>query len=149
MRYFTGSYTHKVDAKGRVSLPVAFRKTLGDLNSDSVVIVPQYFSPDYHVGLSQAGLEAAISNTERRTDIDDAMRHRMISALVAEAHLLAPDDAGRIVLPRELRDTLGLKGETLFKGMASHFQLWNPDLYARRAAEAGGEAPKANLWDLH
>lgn len=147
MKLFAGSYTHKVDAKGRVSLPSAFRTTLRDLGSDHAVVVPNYFGPDYHVGLSQAGLESAVATVERRDDIDDATRHGMISALVAEAHLLAPDDAGRIVLPRELRNAIGVKGEVLFRGMASHFELWHPDAFAKRGT--GGAAPKASLWGLH
>lgn len=152
MRYFAGSYTHKVDAKGRVSLPVAFRKTLGKLDSEHIVIVPQYFGPDYHVGLSQAGHEAAIAAVERRTDIDAEERREMLSALVADAHLLVPDEAGRIVLPRELRDALGLTGEALFKGLGSHFEIWHPDRHGARDSErreAGRAPPKADLMGLH
>ncbi|HUF56073.1 MAG TPA: hypothetical protein VMM55_05865 [Thermohalobaculum sp.] len=152
MRYFAGSYRHKLDAKGRVSLPVAFRKALTSLGSEHIVIVPQYFGPDYHVGLSQAGHEAAIEAAERRDDIDDDARHGMLDALVADAHLLAPDEAGRIVLPRELRQALDLKGEVLFKGLGSHFEIWKPERHDGRAAtrrEGGRAAPKAALRGLH
>lgn len=152
MRYFAGSYLHKVDAKGRVSLPVAFRKTLTRLESEHIVIVPQYFSPDFHVGLSQAGHEAAISAVEQNAELDPEDRREMLSALVADAHLLVPDEAGRIVLPRELREALGLKGEALFKGLGSHFEIWNPERHEARDSarrEAGRATPKADLLGLH
>ena len=152
VKYFAGSYTHKLDAKGRVSLPVAFRKALTSLDSEYIVLVPQYFSEDYHVGLSQAGHEAAIEDAESRDDIDDEARHEMLGALVADAHLLAPDDAGRIVLPRELREALGLKGEVLFKGLGSHFEIWNPARHgglAEQRQQVRRSAPKASLRRLH
>ena len=152
MRYFAGSYTHKVDAKGRVSLPVAFRKTLDSLESEHIVIVPQYYGPDFHVGLSQAGHEAAIANVEADESLDDEARHEMLDALVADARLLAPDDAGRIVLPRDLRDALGIKGEALFKGLGSHFEVWNPEQHQQQAsarAAEGRPARKARLTRLH
>ena len=150
MRYFAGSYRHKLDAKGRVSLPVAFRKALSSLGSEYIVIVPQYFGEDYHVGLSQAGHEAAIEAVERRDDLDDEARHAMMDDLVADAHLLAPDDAGRIVLPRELREALDLKGEVLFKGHGSHFEIWKPERHdTRPGARDRRASPKASLRALH
>lgn len=142
VRYFTGTYPHKLDAKGRVSLPVAYRNTLKSLDSDHVVLIPQYYSKDYHIGLSEKGHEAAIASIERNRELSMEERRAMLRPLVADALLLMPDDAGRIVLPRDMREALGLKGEVLFTALGPFFEIWNPATHAAREA---ADAPRADL----
>ena len=41
LKFFSGSSTHKVDVKGRVSLPADYRKVLEGVGSSHVVVLPQ------------------------------------------------------------------------------------------------------------
>ncbi|MHA1528873.1 MAG: division/cell wall cluster transcriptional repressor MraZ [Alphaproteobacteria bacterium] len=125
MKFFTGSLTHKVDAKGRVSLPADFRKVLENVDSTHVVVLPQMQHPDYHVVLSQPGHEKIVEQFEEM-DLSHDDREAMARLIVTDARQISFDDAGRIVLSKDLREQIGLGGEVRFVGRGSFFQLWEP-----------------------
>ena len=132
LKYFTGSSTHKVDAKGRVSLPADFRKVLDAYGSTHIVILPQMQRSEAHVALSQAGYEKVIEQAEAMgLDYDDA--DAMSMSVLTDARQIPVDDTGRIVLSKDLREQIGLDGEVRFVGRGSSFELWEPG--ARAAHE--------------
>ena len=152
MKFFTGSSTHKVDAKGRVSLPADFRKVLDALGSGHIVVLPQMYSPDAHVVLSQAGYEKVVEQFESM-ELDHSDSEALALRIVTDARQIPVDDSGRIVLSKDLRDLIGLNGEAQFVGGGSSFQIWTP---AKRAAlEAAAQvrsrelAPLIRLKGLH
>ncbi|MFQ5566228.1 MAG: division/cell wall cluster transcriptional repressor MraZ [Paracoccaceae bacterium] len=125
MKFFTGSSTHKVDAKGRVSLPASYRKVLEGVGSTHVVVLPQMQHPDYHVALSQAGHEKIVEQFEQlKLEGDD--RAALARHIVTDARQIPFDDTGRMVLSQDLREQIGLAGEVRFAGQGSYFQLWEP-----------------------
>ncbi len=125
LKFFTGSSTHKVDAKGRVSLPAHFRKVLEGVESTHVVVLPQMQHPDYHVALSQAGHEKIVEQFEQlKLKGDD--RAALARHVVTDARQIPFDDTGRMVLSSDLREQIGLGGEVRFAGQGSFFQLWEP-----------------------
>lgn len=133
LKHFTGSATHKVDAKGRVSLPAEFRKVLEAVGSTHVVILPQMNRPDTHTGLSQLGYQNLLDQIEAM-ELDHDEREAMSLRFMSNARQIPVDDAGRIVLARDLRDMIGVDGEVLFAGNASTFELWEPARFAAHAA---------------
>jgi MraZ protein len=156
VRYFSGSWTHKVDAKGRVSLPSDFRKVLERFGSSHIVVLPQMNHPDAHVVLSQSGYEKAVERFETM-ELDGDIEGEDVEALAlrvqTDARQIVVDDAGRVVLSKELREQIGIENEVRFVGRGSSFQLWEP---GRRAAyEAGARtrsrelASKVRLGGLH
>lgn len=133
LKHFTGSATHKVDAKGRVSLPAEFRKVLEAVGSGHVVLLPQMNHPDAHAGLSQLGYETLLDRIERM-ELSHEERQAASFRFMHNARAVPVDDAGRIVLAKELRDMIGVGGEVLFAGDGSTFQIWEPGRYAAFAA---------------
>ena len=133
LKYFTGSATHRVDAKGRVSLPSEFRKVLESLGSTHVFILPQMNHPDAHTGFSQTGYQTLVDQLEEK-DYSWEQREAMALRYVTNARQIPVDDAGRIVLSKDLRETIGVTDEVRFVGHMSDFQLWEPG--RREAFEA-------------
>ena len=125
LKFFTGSATHKVDAKGRVSLPASFRKVLEHFESTHVVVVPQMYHPDYHVAMSQVGHEEIVKQLGR-LDLDDIDGEALARQTVTDAMQIAFDDTGRMVLSNDLREQIGLGGEVRFAGRGPFFELWEP-----------------------
>lgn len=134
LKYFTGSATHRVDAKGRVSLPAEFRKVLEALGSTHVFILPQMNHPDAHTGFSQTGYQALVDQLEEQ-DLSWEEQEAMALRYVTNARQIPVDEAGRIVLSRDLREQIGVSDEVRFVGHMSEFQLWQPG--RRDAFEAG------------
>ena len=139
LRYFTGSSTHRVDAKGRVSLPADFRKVLEGVGSNHVVILPRMNHPEAHVALSQAGFEKIVEQFETM-DISQDESNALALRIVTDARQIPVDDAGRMVLSKDLRDMIGVADEVRFVGLGSSFQLWEP---SRRAAFEADSQPRS------
>ena len=155
MRRFRGESVHKVDAKGRVSVPAPFRRVLeeGDpdwttgLNPNLVLI---YGGPSgkclegYSIE-AVAAIDAKISRMPTFSKHRKALE-RWINTKSVYAQM---DETGRIVLPQKLRDMMGIGGEAVFAGMGEKFQIWSPeeydtdmtDLDAWGAEQPEGETP--------
>lgn len=154
---FRGEFSQKVDGKGRLSIPAAFRRHLEDGDpeyrarrealrgeDDKVkggarfVIVygdaRREFLECYTVE-GMAALEARILAIPRGTPSRRALERVFITlSTVAEI-----DGDGRIVLPQKLREKLGLAEEAVFAGTADTFQIWQPEAYERDVAEKAEE----------
>lgn len=134
-RGFRGESVHKVDQKGRVSVPAPFRRVLeeGDpdwidgLNPNFVLIygMPGAARLEGYTIRGIGEIDQAVSRMPRfskaRAILERTLNTKSVYAQV--------DENGRIVLPARLRELIGLDGEALFAGMGDRFQVWAPDAY--------------------
>jgi MraZ protein len=126
-RYFIGSATHKLDAKGRVSLPSDYRAVLRAQGSeDSFVVVPRPGADPCHLAFSGPGHERLIERIGSADYPSPAHRRETRRRFISEARPVALEDGGRFVLPRDLREALGLDKEVQFVGDGETFQIWEP-----------------------
>jgi len=127
---FTGTYTMKVDAKGRMSVPAAFRRVLEanddasageDFSAMQVIVGPHLRNclQVYHM----AAYEDILDNAEllpRGTP----ERKRFEDLFVVSAIEMKIDKDGRLVMPARLREKMGLlEGELTFTGRVDHFEI--------------------------
>ena len=134
-RRFRGESHHKVDTKGRVSIPALFRRVLeaGD--------------PDWTDGL-RPQLVIVYGDHRRKylecytveaiDEVDDqiaamprgSMARRMLERLMhGQSFPTEVDGDGRLVLPQKLRDKIGLEKEAFFIASGDTFQIWKPETY--------------------
>src|ERR687891_2589548 len=136
-----GESVHKVDQKGRVSVPAQFRRKLEvddpdcaqGLNPNVVLIYGLYGGrclEGYSV-LTFGELNDSISRMPRFSE-DRKILERIINTKSLFTQL---DENGRFVLPARLREQVGIGDEAYFAGMGDRFQVWAPDAFA--ADEAG------------
>jgi MraZ protein len=140
MRRFRGESVHKVDQKGRVSVPAPFRRVLeeGDpdwtegLNPNLVLI---YGMPSGNC-LEGYTIEGAARLDEKvsRLPTFSKQRRALERLLNTQSVYAQVDENGRIVLPQRLREMFGLETEALFAGMGERFQVWSPDAYRQDMA---------------
>ena len=134
-RRFRGESQHKVDAKGRVSIPALFRRVLeaGDpgwkdgLRPQLVIVYGDHrrkFLECYTI--------------EAIDEVDDqiaamprgSMERRMLERLFhGQSYPTEVDGDGRLVLPQKLRDKIGLEKEAFFIASGDTFQIWKPETY--------------------
>ncbi len=141
MRYFIGSATHKLDAKGRVSLPSDYREVLrAQESADVFVVVPAEPGGDFHLAFSRTGHERLIERLAGLSYATPAQRRETRRRYISEARPVSLEEGGRFVMGRELRERLGLDKEVLFVGDGETFQIWSPARYAglHGAAEESG-----------
>jgi transcriptional regulator MraZ len=136
MDRFVSTFTNKIDAKGRVSIPAAFRAVLerDGYAGGGIYCYPSLDAPALDAGgqsLAQKidGLLAGLP------DYSDE-RDELSVALYGDVHVLSLDGEGRIVLPEALRAHAGLATHVTFVGLGQKFQMWEPQRFEERRARA-------------
>ncbi|MCF6432033.1 MULTISPECIES: division/cell wall cluster transcriptional repressor MraZ [unclassified Leisingera] len=134
-RRFRGESHHKVDSKGRVSIPASFRRVLeaADPNwksGDSPELVIVY--GDHRRPFLECYTMEAIDEVDAKiAALPRGSKPRKILERMFNGQSLPTnvDDTGRLVLPAKLRQKIGLDGEAFFIASGDTFQIWNPGTY--------------------
>lgn len=135
MRRFRGEGHHKVDTKGRVSIPASFRRVLeaGDpdwtdgLNPNLVIVYG-----DHRRNYLECYTIEAINEVDGQiADLPrGSMERRMLQRLFhGQSFPTSVDETGRLVLPAKLRTKIGLEAEAFFIAAGDTFQIWKPETY--------------------
>ena len=129
MGLFLSSYENRLDTKGRVSVPAAFRSSLIDEKFSGVVLY-RSFTHNCIEGLSMSRMEKMANAADKMcvfdNDLDD-----LSALLFADARPLQFDVTGRIVIPDELLKHANITDTALFVGRGNSFQIWNPSDFAK------------------
>lgn len=123
-----GSAQHKIDPKGRISLPAGYRKELG---GSDLIVVPSptdkalfVFNPEsFEEWLNSLFDRSGGFNPRSRKDL--VIRQRIL----ASAARLVIDSAGRINIPKEMREYANLNKDVAVAGNYDHIEIWDADLY--------------------
>ncbi len=123
-----GAYRHKVDEKGRMSLPASFRK---DLSTDLVVTrnpkdeCLYVFEPDdFNVWVAQV-----FEDKFGKFDATDDLHVRLRRKLKSRAAAVSIDAAGRIMLPAEARKAVDIDKNVVVVGNTGYFEIWDAKRY--------------------
>ena len=135
IRRFRGESLHKVDLKGRVSVPAPFRRVLEDgdpefktgSNPNFVIVYGGVKTPclEAYTIKSISIVDQLISKLPRFSREREILE-RFINT---QSLYIQLDENGRIVLPPKLKAFIGLEGEAIFAGMGEKFQIWEPKTY--------------------
>ena len=145
-RRFRGESHHKVDAKGRVSIPASFRRVLeaGDPNWQSgqnpeLIIV----YGDHRRKYLECYTIAAIDEVDAKIDRlpRGSMKRKALQRMFhGQSFPTNVDETGRLVLPAKLRTKIDLGAEAFFIAAGDTFQIWKPETYETE------ELVKAEAW---
>lgn len=136
-RRFRGESTQKVDNKGRVSIPASFRRVLAAGDPDwsdghpaNLVIV---YGDHRRAYLECYTIEAIEEVDDRiaalpRGGAERRYLEKMFNGMSLETSV---DTTGRLVLPKKLRDKIGLStdSEAYFIGSGDTFQIWKSETF--------------------
>lgn len=126
-----GTFEHKLDTKGRLVIPARFREELGN----SVVAS---FGIDRCISIySQQSWEGILERLHNLPYSKGKTRD-LVRVLLASAHEVPIDPAGRILLPQSLRDQAEIDQEVSINGVLDHIEVWNStkwDSYKARVME--------------
>jgi len=120
---FKGTYHHRIDAKGRLPVPAAFRRLLGDEGLVVVTLLDQclaVYSPS-----EWARLEAQLAALPAFSKPVKALT-RLLASRAADCEI---DVQGRILLPPALRAAAGLGRDAVVVGVLNRFEVWSPEAW--------------------
>ncbi len=120
---FLGRHEYQIDAKGRVSLPSAFRRAV---SSYPMVLLSWQ---DTHLDLFPQDTWAEIRKNLLGYKRARGERKPYVRRITASAVDVEPDKHGRIRIPPELRQRVGLEESVVFVGVLDRIELWPPERF--------------------
>lgn len=128
MSTFIGNIEARLDDKGRIFIPAAYRKILGEMESRRIIMRRDtdneciIFYPEQVWNDKVGQLRQALNEW----DPDDQM---ILMQFMAEAEILEPDSQGRVLLQKKNVEMIGAQQDVLFVGMLDRFALWSPSVF--------------------
>ena len=117
-----GTYTPKIDAKGRVALPAKFRSQLGQ----GLVMARGQERCVYLLPFDEF---RRIASQIQRTSVGNKAAREYLRVFLSGAVDQEPDKQGRVVVPQMLRDYANLGSDIVVIGVGTRAELWNKDAW--------------------
>ena len=138
MALLVGRHVNKIDRKGRVSVPKLFRDVFKGQTFTGLYAYPLFKSP----AIEACGEDFMIRLSDSLDDLDmfSDEQDDLASVILENAHPLAFDPEGRVVLPPELLEHANITTQALFVGRGGRMQIWEPDAYAKHSTNAFARA---------
>ena len=127
---YAGEFRHSLDDKNRITIPARWRRDraeefliLPEANHQFLVVMP----PEEFARMS--------ATVESDANVSARDRRVFFRQLHSRAQHGAADRQGRLVLPEELCQKVGLKGEVALVGGRGRFEIWNLQRWKRAHEE--------------
>lgn len=119
--YFRGQSVHRLDAKGRLRIPVKFREILQAHYTDALIIT---MMDQCLVAYPPEVWEKIESKVEEFSQVQPKQRAFM-RYFISSAEECEFDNQGRVLIPPILRERVGVGQEVLLAGLLTSFEIWN------------------------
>ncbi|MDR3218472.1 MAG: cell division/cell wall cluster transcriptional repressor MraZ [Dysgonamonadaceae bacterium] len=126
MEKFIGNMDAKADAKGRVFVPVVFRRIL-HLAEETQLILRKNESQDCLTLFSKTQWEEELMQLRQKLNKWDAEQQGLFRHFSSQVEVMEMDGNGRILIPKKYLQMTGITHEVRFVGMYDSIELWNPD----------------------
>jgi MraZ protein len=134
MESFIGNSDAKVDVKGRVPIPVVFRRAMQQMEDQRMILRLDIYK-NCLVLYPQSAWNAELAKMRERLDEFDEEQRDFYQFFLSEANLMELDALGRILIPKRMLQMANISGDIRFVGVDNTIKLWNPDDYEQFAQE--------------
>ena len=125
---FLGYFQHSLDDKGRLTIPARFREGLegGAFMTQGfdrclMVMGQPYFSQVYDRIIAM--------------NLADPATRLLRRLIFSNAYPVEVDKVGRILVPQNMRQVIGLEGEAVVAGQGEYFEVWTPAAWSEQMAQ--------------
>lgn len=137
-----GGFDHKIDKKGRVFIPSAFREELGE----SFIICRGIYGKRC---LCVYSAEEWKSLVEKIGTLPSAKSSSVKRFLYDGAFNVEFDSQGRILVPPTLREYAGFDSEVHIIGMDTNLEIWDSSLWSNESKDNTLESISAVMEELN
>jgi len=132
-----GTYECKVDAKGRLMLPVSFKKQLVSVVNNGFVLKRAVFQPCLELyPMNQWELLMQKINKLNRFKKKNNDFIRRFTAGVKSVEL---DSSGRLLISKDLVGFAGISKEIVLTSAVNIIEIWDKDNYEKAINDAAGD----------
>ncbi|GAA1793517.1 MULTISPECIES: division/cell wall cluster transcriptional repressor MraZ [Leucobacter] len=125
---FLGTFTPKLDDKGRLILPAKFRTEL----ADGLVITR---GQEHCLYVFSEQEFADMHDRIRQAPITSKQGRDYLRVFLSGAHAETPDKQNRVTIPQALREYAGLDRDLAVIGAGSRAEIWDAEAWQRYLAE--------------
>lgn len=125
---FIGEYQHNLDGKGRMAVPVKFRK---DLAGGAILTR----GLDRCLFMFTRSEWEALAEKLKNLPLAQANSRAFTRLMLAGAMDVEVDTQGRVLIPEYLRKYADLKKETVVAGLYNRLEIWNAEAWKQYKAK--------------
>ena len=119
-RFYAGEFRHFIDEKNRITIPSRWRR-----GSPEEFIVLAEATHQFLLVMSPEEFSRMSAAAEADPNVSARDRRVFFRQLHARSQHATADKQGRLVLPVDLCQKVGLKGEVVLIGGRGRFEIWN------------------------
>lgn len=135
----SGHYSHNIDEKNRLFIPVKHRDQLGETFMMTHIV---------DKCLSLYSMEEWEKLTDKANALPQVQARDVLRVLFASAVDVQPDKQGRIVIPQELREYAEIEKTSVVIGAGNHAEIWSEANWAKKKLELESPAMLDTLIEL-
>ena len=137
MNTLIGTYECKVDAKGRLMLPVAFKKQLASVTEKGFVLKRAVFQPCLELYPMQEW-ESMMQNVNKLNRFKKK-NNDFIRRFTAGVKSVDLDVSGRLLIPKDLVGFAGITKEIVVTSAVNIIEIWDKDKYEKAIDDAADD----------
>jgi MraZ protein len=128
MAAFIGDYTCKIDAKGRIVLPAAFKKQMPADAQDHFVVRKNIFE-NCLVLYSMEDWKRQLARIRKRINPYNREHNVFLRNFFKGTAELSLDTSNRLLIPKRLMDLIHAQRDIVLAGQDERIEIWAADLY--------------------
>lgn len=122
-----GSYSAKIDSKGRLKLPNAFRESVQSQHRDTSLYLTSLSGDSVRV--YPMPVWKALEERLSRMPSTHPARLKYLDRVSYFGQLSEFDAQGRVLIPARLRDAAGMSGDVDVLGQVDYLEVWNHERF--------------------
>jgi len=135
MATFIGDFTCKVDVKGRIILPMAFKKQMPADSQDHFVIRKDIFE-NCLVLYAIEDWNRQIETIRKKVNSFNREHNMFVRNYFMGTAELSLDNNNRILVPKKLMDSINAGRDVVLAGQDGRIEIWTVDDYKKMAMKA-------------
>ena len=128
MATFIGDYTCKVDVKGRIILPAAFKKQMSADAQDHFVVRKDIFE-NCLVLYAIEDWNRQLVKIRKKLNPYNREQNMFLRNFFKGTAELSLDNNNRILVPKKLMDLIGADRDVVLAGQDGRIEIWAADIY--------------------
>lgn len=136
MATFIGDYACKVDAKGRIILPMAFKKQMPAAAQDSFVVRKDIFE-NCLVLYTMDDWNLQLEKIRKKINPYNREHNRFLRNFFKGTAELSLDNSNRILISKRFMDLIGAERDVVLAGQDGKIEIWAEPVYNKIDMPAG------------
>lgn len=127
---FSNTYNATIDDKGRVVLPAAFKREMGESFDRAFTVEIDPYEKCFNI-YPVSSWDQRLAFVRSRLNPNDPRQSRFLDKFYQSFVKISVSDNGRLNIPNSFLEKLGMTKDVVFTGQGDRIRLWEADAYRK------------------